>query len=163
MLKTFRNKIKNIFKNFSLYRKGILIDLSVSYNNVTFLGKAKIEPYCRLYGDPKIIIGNNFYMNADCHLLGEITIGDDVQIGPQTVIWGRDHLFAKKTKINQQGYLRASITIGNDVWIGAHVTILKGIKIGNGAVIGAGSVITKNIPNNAIIVGNPGKIVRYRV
>ena len=57
---------------------------------------------------------------------------------------------------------KAGITIGDDVWIGANCVILPGVHIHNGAVIGAGSVVTKDIPANAIAVGNPAKIIKYR-
>lgn len=137
------------------------------YNNTVFsgcdfLGKAIIEPYCRLSGDPKIIIGNNFYLNAYCHLLGNISFGDNVMVGPKTVIWGRDHGMVLGSPMNSQPHIKADIKIGSDVWIAANVTILKGVTIGNGAVIGAGAVVTKDIPEYAIAVGNPARVVKYR-
>ncbi|MBO6523474.1 MAG: acyltransferase [Balneolaceae bacterium] len=109
-----------------------------------------------------ITIGKNFYLNAHCHLLGEITIGNDVLVGPKTIIWGRDHGISKDQLIREQNHIKDPIIIGNDVWIGANVTILKGVKIEDGAVIGAGSVVTKNVPENSICVGNPAKVVKYR-
>ena len=57
---------------------------------------------------------------------------------------------------------KGDIVIGNDVWIGAKSTIMSGVNIGDGAVVGGGSVITKDIPSYAIVVGNPGKVVKYR-
>lgn len=57
---------------------------------------------------------------------------------------------------------KKKIIIGNDVWIGANATILPGIEIGNGAIVGAGSVVTKNVPDYAIVVGNPAKVIKYR-
>lgn len=141
---------------------GVKIGNSCAFVRVKFTGTAKIEPYCRIIGDPLIVIGKNFYMNAFCHILGAITIGDDVQIGPKTVIWGRDHGISRDKLIREQPHLKKPVAIGNDVWIGANVTILKGVSIGNGAVIGAGSVITKDVPEHAVVVGNPGRIVRYR-
>lgn len=127
-----------------------------------FESEAVIEPYCRLSGDPKIIVGDNFYMNAGCHILGEITFGNNVMIGPKTVIWGRDHGILKDKLMREQPHSKLPIIIGNDVWIGANVTVLKGVTIGNGAVVGAGSVVTKNIPEYAIVVGNPARVVKYR-
>ncbi len=121
-----------------------------------------LDERCRLIGDPKIVVGNHFYANVDCHFLGEITFGDNVSIGPKTVIWGRDHRCAGDKVIREQGYIRKPIQIGDDVWIGAQCTVLKGVRIGSGAVIGAGSVVTKNIPEYAIAVGNPAKVVRSR-
>ena len=162
MSKSIKGKIKLYFKKRLLKRKGVIIYNNCTFSRVVFKGSAIIEPYCRLNGDEKIIIGNNFYMNAFCHILGEITFGDNVMIGPQTIIWGRDHGIDKKTPMNTQKHTKAPIIIGNDVWIGANVTILKGITIGNGAVVGAGSVVTKNVPEYAIVVGNPARIVKYR-
>lgn len=102
-------------------------------------------------------------MNAHCHILGEITIGDNVLFGPKVVIWGRDHGIKKGQLICQQDHSHASVVIGDDVWIGAHVSVMKGIVIGDGAVIGAGSVVTKDIPRYAIAVGNPARVIKYRV
>jgi acetyltransferase-like isoleucine patch superfamily enzyme len=94
--------------------------------------------------------------------MGEISIGNDVQIGPKTVIWGRDHSFSKDMLIREQGYIKAPIMIGDDVWIGANCTILKGVVISKGAVIGAGSVVTRNIPEYAIAAGNPARVIGCR-
>lgn len=162
MSKSFKNTIKLFIKKQLLKRKGVMIHNNCTFGGVEFKGKAVIEPYCRLSGDPKIIIGNNFYMNAGCHILGEIIFGDDVLIGPKTVIWGRDHGIAKNELIRKQNHNKKKIIVGNDVWIGANVTILKGVSIGNGAVIGAGSVVTKDVPEYAIVAGNPARVVKYR-
>jgi len=162
MPKTIRNKIKLFIKKQVLKRKGIIIYNNVTFSNVEFKGKAKIEPYCRLSGDPKIIIGDNFYINANCHLLGEIKIGNDVMIGPQTIIWGRDHGMKKNELMRLQPHVKKPIVIEDDVWIGANVTILKGVKISKGAVVGAGSVVIKDVPEYAVVVGNPAKVVRHR-
>ena len=129
---------------------------------VEFIGNAMIEPYCRMIGDPKITIGQNFYANVGCHFLGEITIGDNVLIGPKTVIWGRDHGTSILEPMRFQAHVKQPIEIGNDVWIGANVTILKGVKIGNGSIIAAGSVVVKDIPNFVIVAGNPAKVIKNR-
>jgi maltose O-acetyltransferase len=162
MSKNIKTSIVLFFKKQLLKRKGVIIHNNCTFGGVEFLGKATIEPYCRLGGDPKITIGDNFYMNAGCHLLGDITIGKDVMIGPKTVIWGRDHGVSKDIPMKSQPHSKKPIMISDDVWIGANVTILKGVKIGDGAVIGAGSVVTKDIPPYAIAVGNPAKVIKYR-
>jgi len=162
MSKNIKTSIVLFLKKQLLKRKGVVIHNNCTFGGIDFLGKATIEPYCRLIGDPKITIGDNFYMNANCHILGEITIGDDVMIGPKTIIWGRDHGISKNLPMKMQEHSRKPISIGNDVWIGANVTILKGVNIANGAVIGAGSVVVKDVPEYAIVVGNPAKIVKYR-
>ena len=157
-----KNRVLFFAKKITLRKKGVVIHNNCTFLGVKFLGRALIDPYCRLKGDPEIIIGNNFYMNAGCHILGEIQIGDNVQIGPKTVIWGRDHGISKGELIRNQPHVKKPIVIGNDVWIGANVTVLKGVNIGDGAVIGAGSIVTKDIPEYAIAVGNPAKVIRYR-
>lgn len=162
MLKMILINIRTLSQKMLLKRHGVSIRSNVIFSRVNFRGKAVIEPYCRLFGDPLITIGKNFYLNAHCHFLGEITIGDDVSIGPKTVIWGRDHGIKKDQLIREQPHSRAPIELGSDVWIGANVTILKGVKIGRGAVVGAGSVVVKDIPEYAIAVGNPARVLKYR-
>ena len=162
MPKNIQNKIGILIKKILLRRKGVVIENNCTFTRINFTGRAKIEPYCRLIGDPEIIIGNNFYMNAGCHILGEIKIGNDVLIGPKTVIWGKDKGILRGELIRKQPTITRPIIIGNDVWIGAHATILKGVCIGDGAVIGAGSVVTRDIPENAIAVGIPVKVIKFR-
>jgi len=162
MLKEIARSLALQIRYLKLRKRGILIGRSSIAVDVDFKGTAVIEPNCRLFGDPLISIGNDFYMNVGCHLLGDISIGDHVMIGPQTVIWGRDHGTSIRKPMKCQPHNRRPINIGNDVWIGAHVTILKGISIGEGAVIGAGSVVTKNVPPLAIVGGNPAKVIKLR-
>ena len=165
MLKFIRYKLELILifiKRIYFSFKNIKIYHNTYFSNIIFNGKVVIEPYCRLIGDPSIFIGKDFYMNTGCKLNGEIYIGDNVLIGPNTIIWGKDHATDKSKLISEQNSYRKPIFIGDDVWIGANVTILKGVKIKRGAVIGAGNVVIKDVPEYAIIVGNPAKIVKYR-
>ena len=162
MPKTNKNALKLWISKKLLFRKGVIIHNNTVFSGLEFLGKAKIEPYCRLIGDPKIIVGDNFYMNSGCHILGNITFGKDVQIGPKTVIWGRDHGMSRNKPMKNQIQIKEDIVIHDDVWIGASVTILKGVSIGTGAVIGAGAVVTKDVPEYSISVGNPAKVIKFR-
>jgi len=162
MPKNLQNKVRFFVKSLLLRRKGVVIHNNCTFSGVNFTGRAQIEPYCRLTGDPEITIGDNFYMNTGCHILGEIIIGNDVLIGPKTVIWGRDHGIRRGELIRKQPRIKRPIKIGNDVWIGANVTVLKGVCIADGAVIGAGSVVTRNIPEYAVVAGNPAKVINYR-
>ena len=73
---------------------------------------------------------------------------------------GRDSVRAKFSQHKLEGL--ALTKIGNDVWIGRSAIVLSGVNIGNGAVIGAGSVVTKDVPDYAIVAGNPAKLIRYR-
>lgn len=119
------------------------------------------QPFLCDYGY-NIEIGKNFYANHNLVILDStnVKIGDNVFIAPDCSIYTAGHPIEKD--IRNQGIEYAKpVTIGNDVWIGGHVTILPGVKIGNNTVIGAGSVVTKDIPDNAIAYGNPCKVVKY--
>ncbi|WP_412486420.1 acyltransferase [Shewanella chilikensis] len=162
MPKTLKSSIKFWLKRKLLKTKGVKIYNNTVFSGCNFLGTAVVEPYCRLSGDPEIVVGDDFYLNAHCHLLGNITFGKNVMIGPKTVIWGRDHGMEMGMPMKAQPHIKEDIVIGDDVWIAANVIILKGVTIGKGAVIGAGAVVTKDIPEYAIAVGNPARVVKYR-
>lgn len=130
--------------------------------SVEFSGDALIEPYCRLVGVPRIVIGRAFFMNSFCFLKGEITIGDDVLIGPGVIIWGTDHGVELGELIRKQPHRSEPIVIGDDVWIASKAVILKGVTIGSGAVVGGGAVVTRDVPERAIVVGNPARVLRFR-
>lgn len=107
-----------------------------------------------------IHIGKRTFFNSGCKFQdqGGIYIGDDVLIGHNVVIATLNHLFEADKR---NGMIPQAVRIGNRVWIGSNATILPGVSIGDNAIVGAGSVVTKDIPANAIAVGNPARIVRY--
>lgn len=108
-----------------------------------------------------IHVGENFVGNFHLTILDEarVSIGNNVFIGPNSSLCTILH--ALDAEERNAGIMRAlPISIGNDVWIAANVTVLPGVRIGDGAVIGAGSVVTKDIPPHALAVGNPCKVVR---
>lgn len=154
--------ITRYFYKRKLKSRGIILKKNSELIRVKFLGNATIEPFTKLKGDPLITCGENFYANAHCHILGEITFGANVLIGPKVIIWGRDHGMKRDTLMNKQPYTREPITIGNDVWIGACSIILKGVTIGDGAVVAAGSVVTKDVEPYTIVGGNPAKFIKNR-
>lgn len=106
-----------------------------------------------------IKIGKNVFINVCCRFQdqGGIEIGDGTLIGHNTTIATLNHDFNPKTRAN---ITPNSVKIGKNVWIGSDCTILPSVSIGDGAIIGAGSVVTKDIPENTIAVGNPAKIIR---
>ena len=111
-----------------------------------------------------IEIGENSGIGINCRLYGPVILGDDVMMGPEVVILTQNHKFSDlNIPMWKQGYedIRPVI-IGDDVWIGTRVIILPGVTIGKGVIIGAGAVVTKNVPDYAIVVGNPARIIKYR-
>jgi len=162
MPRTLKNRVAQVLLRRSLRKRGVIVFNNSVLSNVEFRGPARIEPYCRISGDPKVVIGRNFYMNVACQLLGDITFGDDVLLGPMVIMWGRDHGFAAGQPIREQPLKRAPIRVGNDVWIAGGCVVLRGVTIGDGAVVGAGAVVTRDIPPNAIAVGNPATVIKYR-
>lgn len=109
-------------------------------------------------------VGDRSQLGQNAKIDPAVTIGKDVLMGPDVIILTTRHAFEDpNTPINQQGVLPiAPVTISDDVWIGARVIILPGIEIGRGAIIGAGSVVTKNVSPGAIVGGNPAKTIRKR-
>ena len=84
-------------------------------------------------------------------------------MGPDVVILTHTHNIDRTDiPMGDQGSLVAKVTIGNDVWIGMRSIIMPGVKIGNGAVIGAGAIVTKDVPDYAIVGGVPAKVIKYR-
>ena len=112
----------------------------------------------------RCVIGDNSGIGKDSTLYGPVFIGDDVMMGPHCTIYTQNHSFNELDKpMNQQGFSsERPVVIGNDVWIGGHVIILPGVKVGSGSIVGAGSVVTKDVPNYAIVAGNPARIIRFR-
>ena len=109
-------------------------------------------------------IGDNSGIGINCIIHGTCEIGDNVMMGPNCTIYTRNHRFDDcSSPMNTQGFFEdKKVTIGNDVWIGGQVIILPGVNIGSHAIIGAGSVVTKDVPEWAIVAGNPAQIKKYR-
>jgi acetyltransferase-like isoleucine patch superfamily enzyme len=94
---------------------------------------------------------------------GGVYIGDRTLVGYQTKIFSRNHIVPPKNgRIFGAGHVKAPVSIANDVWIGAGCTILPGVSIGEGAVIAAGSIVTKDVPAFSYAVGVPAKVLKYR-
>lgn len=107
-----------------------------------------------------ITVGKNVFINACCKFQdqGGIEIGDNVLIGHSVIIATLNHDFDIE---NRMSMAAKKVKIGSNVWIGSGVNILPGVTIGNGAIIGMGSTVTKDVPDNAIVAGNPAKIIKY--
>lgn len=129
------------------------------------LGKHKnrftiVSPFFCDYGY-NIEIGENFFMNMNCVILdgAKVCFGDNVFIAPNCGFYTAGHPLDVERRNKGLEYARP-ITIGNNVWIGGHVCVLPGVTIGDNTVIGAGSVVTKDIPADVLACGNPCRVVR---
>lgn len=109
-----------------------------------------------------ISLGKKVFINMNCCFQdqGGIEIGDNVLIGHHVVLATLQHDLAPSRR---QNLTPKKIVIGNNVWIGSNVTILPGVKIGDGAIVGAGSVVTHDVEKNAVVAGNPAKVLKYCV
>ena len=108
-----------------------------------------------------ITIGDNFYTNTNCTILdcAKVTIGNNVLIGPNVSLYTPNHAIDAGER--KEGYeVSLPINIGDNVWIGGSVTIVPGVTIGDNTIIGAGSVVTKDIPSNVIAAGVPCRVIR---
>lgn len=115
--------------------------------------------YCD-YGT-HIEVGKNFFANYNCTILdvAKVTIGDNCQLAPNVAIYTAGHPVHPDTRNSGYEY-GISVTIGDNVWIGGNSVICPGVRIGSNTVIGAGSVVTKDIPDWVIAAGNPCRVIR---
>ena len=108
-----------------------------------------------------IEIGENFYSNHNLVILdcAKVTFGDNVFLGPNCAFYTAEHPLDFKTRNFGLEYAKP-IKVGSNVWIGGSVTVLAGVTIGDNCVIGAGSVVTKDVPQNSVAVGNPCRVIK---
>ena len=108
-------------------------------------------------------IGNNSGIGINARI-GVCHIGDDVMMAPDVVILSQNHVFERiDIPMNMQGVTEEKpVYIGNDVWIGQRVIILPGVHVGNGVVIGAGSIVTHDISDYDVVAGSPARVIKNR-
>lgn len=118
------------------------------------------SPFVCDYGK-NIHIGENFFANYNLVILdvGKVTIGKNVMFAPNVSIYTAGHPIHPESRNSGYEY-GIDITIGDNVWLGGNVTVLPGANIGNNVVVGAGTVVRGDIPDNYIVVGNPCKLIR---
>lgn len=115
--------------------------------------------YCD-YGS-HIKVGKNFFANYNCSIIdvAPVTIGDNCQLAPNVAIYTAGHPLHPVSRNSMYEY-GIEVTIGDNVWIGGNTVVLPGIHIGSNTVIGAGSVVTKDIPDWSLAAGNPCRVIR---
>lgn len=118
-------------------------------------------PYHAMWGGCHVHLGRKVYINFNCTLVddAQIYIGDGTMIAPNVTIVAASHPVSPKLRAEGYG-CNKPVYIGKNVWIASNVTILPGVHIGDNSIIGAGSIVTKDVPANVIAMGSPAKIVR---
>lgn len=178
-------KKKHFDKNRFMRRLAILVyelfakNLPQSHSKIN-VGQKKIRAWCAknivkqfginvniekgAYFTSGLSIGDNSGIGKNAVINGTVFIGNNVMMGPDCIIHTSNHNFSRlDIPMIKQGFMEEKIVyIGNDVWIGSRVIILPGVKIGNGVIIGAGSVVTKNIEDWSISAGNPARHIKFR-
>jgi len=133
------------FKKFSVGEKSIIEDFSLIANAC---------------GD--VIIGKKVLIGAGSKITGPVTFGDNILLAQNVMMSGLNHDFEDiTTPIVQQGFSVKTIFVEDGAWIGAGAIITAGVRIGKNSVVGAGSVVTKDVPDYSVAVGNPAKVIKY--
>ena len=149
--------------------KGVQINaLGHPNNKINIKDRARLERGVdiRSLYDTHITIDENAYIGPYVVIAGtgNIKIGKNCLIAPHCGIFANNHIFSDPTRpIEEQGITSKGIVIEDDCWLGHNVTVIDGVKIGKGSIIGAGSVVNKNIPPFSIAVGTPVRIIRNRL
>jgi len=142
-----------------LKKKFLELNGAVIGKNVTFYPGVWIAP------GRNLVVGNDvdFALGVLVTTSGGVTIGDRTLIGYRSQILSSNHRIPEKCgRIFGSGHIHKKVKIGNDVWIGANAIVLPGVTIGEGAVVAAGSVVTKDIEPYTIVAGNPARLIKNR-
>ena len=170
-------KLKRLFGK--LFYHTVAVHLPMSFSKFSF-GSRQIRQFCAHlildncgkwvniekgahFGDG-LAIGNGSGIGAYSNIPSDVSIGENVMMGQECLFFTQNHRFTDLSiPMKNQGMNQSfPITIGNDVWIGARVIILPGVHVGDGAIIGAGAVVTKDIPSYEIWGGNPAHFLKSR-
>lgn len=126
-----------------------------------------ISPTTSFNHAERIVLGRHVRIGANCSIWagpskGEIELADHVMLGPDVMITAASYLFNEGSPVTEQPMEEKSIHIGKDAWLGAKAMVLPGVTIGDGAIVAAAAVVTKDVPANAIVAGIPAKVVGQR-
>jgi maltose O-acetyltransferase len=127
-------------------------------------GRINIEKGAWFGSGRGISVGDRSGLGLDCLVMGPLTLGRDVMVGPRCMFVSQAHNTGDVSlPMTDQGMAEdRPIVVEDDVWFGAAVIVLPGVRVGHGSVIGAGSIITKDVPPFACVAGSPARVVKYR-
>ncbi len=174
LIPLFRGITKSML--FSFFRRNITIGRKTRIKRNT---EWKLFPGCLFLSGRNLIVGNDVTLSASkkaeliigdnvgignrcqivCHK--RISIGDGTILAPNVLIYDHNHIFDSNGGVRQREFDDGEVIIGNNCWLGAGCIILKDVHIGDKSVIAAGSVVTKDVPANCVVGGNPSKIIKY--
>ncbi len=163
----FPSYLVNTYLNLK-YKCLISRKAEIQFTDKINIGKnTRISSFVKIKVNKGVIkIGQNCTINSFCFIdadEGGLEIGDNVLIGPRVGIHGSNYKYNdKNVPIINQGIISKGIKIEDDVWIGSNSTVLDGVTIGRGSVIGAGSVVTQDIPPFSVAFGVPAKVIKKR-
>ncbi len=143
----YRSRI--VFKNICLISRSAKIQIRSEQSVISFGSKVDIKDNCLIDAiGGKISFADNVFINRNGIIVSmeSIEIGENTSIGPNVVIYDHDHDYLH----DKRKYIFSKVKIGKNVWIGANCTILKGVTIGDNAIIAAGSIVNQNIPDNSL-------------
>jgi acetyltransferase-like isoleucine patch superfamily enzyme len=123
--------------------------------NVTLAYNCFISPI-------ELEVGDNCWLGVNNFICGKVHLGRDVQLGPNVNLPGSSHNIDSELPVSQSGSVARGTIIEDYAWIGGNVTVLDGVRVGKGAVVGAGSVVTRDVPPFAVVAGAPARILKYR-
>jgi len=127
---------------------------------------AGMAPGQEMVSDPVVRIGDRTMIGRGSHIVGHfsVEIGDDIQTGPYIYVTDQNHVYEDPdTPVGRQWPVEKKVSIGSGSWLGTGVVVLPGATIGRNAVIGAGSVVTGEVPDHAVAVGSPARVVKRYV
>ncbi len=144
-----------------------------AYSHVREMRKMQIGSGTRVAPNVSIRNGVRIQIGRDCHIgercylwaadsTGRIMIGDYVSLAPEVFITASDYRFVKGVPFRQQPKSERDVIIGQDVWLGTRAVVTAGVNIGSGCIVGAGAVVTRDIPPDSIAVGVPARVVGKR-
>jgi maltose O-acetyltransferase len=118
------------------------------------------SPFYCVYGQ-NIHLGDHVFLNVSCTILdcNEVRIGDHVMIGPSVQIYTAAHLLQAEPR-NRDLEVAKPVVIDDNVWVGGAAVLLPGVRIGRNAVVGAGAVVSRDVPANTVVAGNPARVIR---